>query len=129
MDTLATLSQTPYISLRTYRKNGTPVDTPVWCAAHENALYVFSADDAGKVKRLRNSTRAQIARCDVRGKLLGPWHDAVATIIDDQTDIQASLMALHKKYGWQMWVLDMGAKLTGKYHKRAYLRTEIKIGS
>ena len=54
------------------------------------------------------------------------WHDAVATIIDDQTDIQASLMALHKKYGWQMWVLDMGAKLTGKYHKRAYLRTEIK---
>ena len=126
MDTLTILSQTPYVSLRTYRKNGTPLDAPVWCVAHNNSLYVFSAGDAGKVKRLRNSSKAQIAQCNMRGKISGPWHDTVTTITDGQTDIQSILKAFYKKYRWQMWVLDFCAKLTGKFPKRAYLRTKIK---
>ena len=126
MDSLETFSHAPYVSLRTYRKSGASVDTPVWCAAHNDALYVFSAGNAGKVKRLRNSSQAQLAVCDVRGNLLGDWQDASGSVITDESTIQLSLQALRKKYGWQMRIADVGSKLTGKFDKRAYLRVELK---
>ena len=47
MDTLATLSQTPYVNLGTYHKDETLVDKPVWSAAHVNALYFISAGCTG----------------------------------------------------------------------------------
>lgn len=116
------LEQARYVSLITYRKSGKEVATPVWAARKNGAYYVFSAASAGKVKRLRNSDRAKIARCDVRGKLLGDWHEAKAVILNDQADIEQALQALHEKYGIQMWLSDAGAKLTGRYKRRAYLR-------
>ena len=78
MDPQSELAGAPYVSLSTYRKTGAPVDTPVWCAADGDDFFVFSAGNAGKVKRLRNSPRARLAVCDVRGGLLGDWHDAEA---------------------------------------------------
>ena len=47
METLATLSQTPYVNLGTYHKDETLVDKPVWSAAHDNTLYIISAGFTG----------------------------------------------------------------------------------
>ncbi|MEM7099725.1 MAG: PPOX class F420-dependent oxidoreductase [Pseudomonadota bacterium] len=115
------LHEAPYISLGTFRKSGVMVATPVWAAPVNEGLMVFSAGHAGKVKRLRNSPKAQIAVCDVRGKLLGEWQTAQAFIVEDEESIAAGLQSLRSKYGWQMWLADTGAKLTGKYHKRTYI--------
>ena len=122
MNAMRALQSAAYVSLRTYRKSGATVDTPVWCAASDDALYVFSAGNAGKVKRLRNSNKAQLAVCDVRGKLLGEWVDAQAEVVTDSASIATALAALRTKYGWQMRLADLGAKLTGKFNKRAYIR-------
>ena len=119
------LARAPYVSLSTYRRDGQPVDTPVWCAASGDDFFVFSSGNAGKVKRLRNSSRARMAVCDVRGKLLGDWHDAEAEIITEPEEVDRALDALQYKYGWQMWLADTGAKLTGKFHKRAYIRIRL----
>ena len=121
MEDFTTLSKAPYVSLRTFRKSGAVVDTPVWCAPHDNALFVFSAGHAGKVKRLLNNPRAELARCDVRGKILSDWVPAHATVISDSREIPRMLSALRTKYGWQMLIADLGAKLTGKMTKRAYI--------
>ena len=83
-----------YISLRTFRRSGSTVDTPVWCAPVGNNLVVFSAGRAGKVKRLRNSSQAQIAPCNARGKLLGDWTDARAELFTESTGVAAALTAL-----------------------------------
>ena len=115
------LAKAPYVSLATYRKSGAEVATPVWCAPGEGGLYVFSAADAGKVKRLRVGDRARLAVCDVRGRLLGDWHDAKAELISEPAKIDLALTALRRKYGWQMWLADTGAKLTGRFHRRAYI--------
>ena len=119
-----TLDTARYLSLETFRKSGAGVATPVWFAPHRKALYVFSAGDAGKVKRLRNSPRARVAPCDVRGKILGDWVDAQAFLVDDPTEINAAHQALIERYGWQMRLLDCGAKIGGRYHKRAFIRIE-----
>jgi hypothetical protein len=111
-----------YLSLATFRRDGREVATPIWFAADDGALVAFTAGDSGKVKRLRNSARARFAACDARGRVHGPWHDARAEIVTDTTAIGRALAALHSKYGWQMWLADVGSRLTGRYEKRAYLK-------
>lgn len=122
---MATFEQEPYISLKTFRRDGRAVATPVWSAPANGHLYVFSAGDAGKVKRLRNNMVVEIAPCDMRGKLLGPWTEGTAVCFDDPAEIDVALTALRKKYGWQMRLADWGAKLTGRFNRRAYIRISL----
>jgi hypothetical protein len=119
-----TLDTSNYLSLETFRKTGVGVATPVWFAPLDGKLYVFSAGDAGKVKRLRNSSKARVAPCDVRGKVLGEWQDAQAFLVDDPAEVKTAHAALVARYGWQMRLLDCGAKLAGRYDKRAFIRIE-----
>ena len=121
----SSLDDARYFNLATFRKNGSAVETPVWFAPSKDdapgVYYVFSAGDAGKVKRLRRDQTARVAACDVRGKLQGDWLQARAELIDG-ADADAALAALRRKYGWQMALADVLARLTGRFHRRAYIR-------
>lgn len=119
------LEQSRYVSLATFRRSGVAVATPVWAACDGDSYFVFSAGDAGKIKRLRNARQARMAKCDARGKLLGDWHDAQAQILLDDEQIQRALMALRKKYGIQMWIADVAAKVLGRFDKRAYIALQL----
>ena len=94
--TAAELDRHRYVSLATFRRNGAEVATPVWFAAVADKLYVVSAGDAGKVKRLRHSPRARVAPCDARGGVHGEWHDATAQLISDPGLIERSRAALRR---------------------------------
>ena len=118
---METLREARYLSLATFRRDGRAVETPVWFAEHDVKLYVFSAGDAGKVKRLRNSARARVAACDVRGRLRGDWEDATASIVEDPKTIETAYGALREKYGLQMWLTNFFSRLTGRIGKRAIL--------
>jgi uncharacterized protein len=65
-----------YISLATFRKNGTPVYTPVWFGEENGRLYVMTAAKTGKAKRLRNNLDVRIAPSTIRGKVTGPEFSA-----------------------------------------------------
>jgi PPOX class probable F420-dependent enzyme len=119
------IGKAAYVSLATFRRSGVVVRTPVWIAPSDDGLYVFSAGNAGKVKRLGNSSQAELAVCDVRGKVLGEWYPANARVVTDRVEIEQALLALRRKYGVQMWLADAGSRLTGKFDKRAYIRVEL----
>jgi PPOX class probable F420-dependent enzyme len=114
-----------YLSLATFRRDGAEVATPVWFAASANRLYVFTAGDSGKVKRLRHSSRARVAPCDARGQVRGVWREATARLVDDERSIRQARAALHAKYGWQLVLLDFGARLTGRIQRRAWIEIEV----
>ena len=103
-----------YLNLSTLRKSGERVNTPVWFAALSGKLYVFTAGNSGKVKRIRNFPEVRIAPCDLRGNLYGEWVAARARIVVDERQQGPAYAALRAKYGWLMWLTDMGARLTGK---------------
>jgi len=50
-----------YLSLGTFRRDGTLVPTPVWFAADGEHLWAFTLRETGKVKRQRNSSRSRVA--------------------------------------------------------------------
>ncbi len=84
--------------LVTYRRDGTPVPTPVWAARGGAHLYVRSERDAGKLKRLRNDSRLLVAPCTVRGKPLGAPFEARARMLAPAEELVAE-RALVARYG------------------------------
>lgn len=118
------LLQTPYLNLATFRLNGVAVETPVWFAHDGKQLFVLSAGNAGKVKRLRNSPRARVAHCTYKGSLLGSWHEAEARLLSP-AEVPATHELFVQKYGWQMRSFDFFSRLGGRYHKRTYLQIRV----
>jgi PPOX class probable F420-dependent enzyme len=85
--------------LVTYRRDGTPVPTPVWAAVGEQGcLYVRSERASGKVKRLRNDARLLVAPCTVRGVPLGAPLEAGARVLAPEEE-PAAEQALADRYG------------------------------
>lgn len=116
-----------YVSLATYRRNGTEVKTPVWIAEVARRYYIFSAGDAGKVKRIRVTSRVRLAACDVRGNVQSAWMEARAQIILDSELIAQVRKALRSKYGLLMRLLDFMATLSGRIHRRAYIEIDFPV--
>nr|WP_202462392.1 PPOX class F420-dependent oxidoreductase [Streptomyces sp. SID8374] len=118
--TLQDFARSEYVSLTTYRKDGTPVATPVWAAAEGEVLYVWTRSDSWKVKRLRNNTDVVITVCDVRGKIAegAPSAEGTARLLDaDETRQVRKLLA--RKYTWKFWLVDWPATIA-RFGKRPH---------
>ncbi|HEY3507180.1 MAG TPA: PPOX class F420-dependent oxidoreductase [Actinocatenispora sp.] len=98
MTSLGELGHSQYVLVTTYRRDGTPVPTPVWCAPDGDALVIWTPGDAGKVKRLRNDPRADLAPCTVRGVPTGPAVAARAEVLDDAGSDRVREL-LRREYG------------------------------
>jgi len=120
------LDNAEYINLESFKKSGDGVKTPVWCAPLEGKLVVFSEGQAFKVKRIRNNSKVRVAQCDVRGKLLGGWHEGSARVVEPDASFERrAYAALTQKYGWKMRILDFFSSLAGKKNKRALIEISL----
>lgn len=66
-----------YMSLTTYRRDGTPVSTAVWFAEEDGRLFVVTPAESYKAKRLRRNPAAMVAPCTARGR---PTGDAIPAL-------------------------------------------------
>ncbi len=117
-----------YVNLSTQKKDGSFVNTPVWFAqdGDKNDFYIFSAGEAGKVKRIRNFSSVKVAICDVKGNLQGEWISAQAELIDEEEFKIRAYKHLNQKYGLTIKVFDFFSKLFGKYKKRQVIKFKIQ---
>ena len=115
-----------YVSLATYRRSGEAVLTPVWLARHDHRFYLFSASGAGKIKRIRANPGVRLAACTSTGEVTSDWLEAEARVFGDAHLVEAALLELRKKYGWQMIVTTFFSKLFGRYNNRAYIEIRIR---
>ena len=52
-----------YLNLETFRKNGESMKTPVWFVQDGETIYVQTAANSGKVKRIRNNGNFLFVTC------------------------------------------------------------------
>jgi PPOX class probable F420-dependent enzyme len=121
VSTSTPLDDAPYISLGTYRKDGSVVDTPVWVAPLDGKLVVFTLRETHKVKRVQANPAARAAKCDVRGNVLGEWHKGECRVVADPDHEKRAYAALRKKYGLMMRLGDVMSTLTGRIKRRVVL--------
>ena len=116
------LENESYISLKTYRKNGEGVATPVWFAENDGKLYIITVHTTGKVKRIRNNPQVEVAACDGRGQLKdgAEYVTAQATILPETQNSYADGILL-KKYG----LLKRFFAFLGKLRGAKYVYLEI----
>jgi len=64
------LSDEKYILLTTFRRDGTPVATPVWVVKLDDERVGFwTSSGSGKAKRLAHTERVTVTPCDARGRV------------------------------------------------------------
>ncbi|MCX4514567.1 PPOX class F420-dependent oxidoreductase [Streptomyces sp. NBC_01619] len=107
---LQELDRAKYISLTTFRKDGTGVATPVWFAVQGGEVYVWTRSDSWKVKRLRRDGRVTVTACDVRGRVEegADVVEGTARLLDG-AELKKVRGLLARKYTWQFWLVDVPA--------------------
>jgi PPOX class probable F420-dependent enzyme len=120
------LDRVPYISLRSYKRDGGAVDTPVWTAPLDGKLYVFTLREAFKIKRIARNPKVQVAKCDVRGKVLGPWQDGECREVPAGSDVERrAYAAFVDKYGLTMRIGNFLSSMSGRMKRRVMLEIEL----
>jgi len=104
-DRLSLFIDQKYINLETYKKDGTPVRTPVWFMIDSDIIYVITREKTGKVKRLRNNQDVRIVPCSFKGEPKNEWIKGKAEMITGE-EADKAIKLRKKKYG-------MFARLTG----------------
>ncbi len=121
---LKDFSDVEYINLITYKKDKTPITTPVWVADFSNSLVVTTSLNAGKVKRVRNNGKATIYTTNQNGtKQLSESLDLEATLIEDEELKKKAADIIRKKYGMMSKMI-----MKGPDEKRAIIRLKEKGG-
>ena len=73
-----------YLSLTSFRRDGTGVATPVWFVAENGRLLVMTDAGSYKVKRIRRNAAVTIAPCTATGRLRGEPIDARARVLPER---------------------------------------------
>lgn len=112
-----------YLSLETFRKNGTSVKTPVWFSLDNGKFYITTELNSWKAKRIQNNNHVRIAPCTNQGNIIGVWVDAQAHVIQEIMNGQKANKLLAKKYGLLKSIFDWIGLMFKR--ERAFLEIEI----
>jgi PPOX class probable F420-dependent enzyme len=109
------ISEARCISLETYRKNGTPVRTPVWLVVEGGKVSIRTDPGSGKAKRIRRNPHVRFAPCDMRGNVKGDWAEGEASFVEGEEE-EKVLNLIKKRYGLSGALIGLGQRLrSSKY--------------
>jgi PPOX class probable F420-dependent enzyme len=89
-----------YLELTTFRRDGSPVATPVWFEVDGADILALTSPTSGKVRRIAHDPRVRFAACSARGKVRGETFDGIASVAPEDVDEVKRLMA--RKYRFDL---------------------------
>jgi uncharacterized protein len=110
------LDQARYISLTTFKKDGSPVSSPVWITGHDGTYVFTTGDKAWKTKRLLRNPSVEVRACSVRGRVMPQATRYVGTgsVESSAAAVAEAERALASKYGWQFKATKLADRLSGR---------------
>jgi PPOX class probable F420-dependent enzyme len=106
-----------YLSLTSFRRDGTGVATPVWFVEADGRLLVETDAGSCKVRRIRRDPRVTIAPCTATGRLWGTPVPAWAELLPDAEVARVDrLMA--SKYRIDLLFIKPIRKMQAALHRR-----------
>ena len=121
------LNEARYARLRSFRGDGTPVDTPVWFALDGRQL-LFRTKIGPKTRRLVARREVELVACDYRGRVRrGATTTAGYATILSGAEAERANHALRQRYGWQ-WNIVPLIKVPGvtNVHRDLCLREKLR---
>ena len=109
------LGDEKYILLTTFRRDGTPVATPVWVVALGDQTFGFwTSSGSGKAKRLGHTPRVTVQPCDARGRVRSGTMaiEATARVVSG-SEVEAIRARVIAKYGFMTKITKALGTLAG----------------
>jgi len=119
---LAPFTQQGTVLLTTFRRDGTPIGTPVNIAVEGDHAYVRTWDTAWKLRRMRNNPNVQVAPSTLRGTPTGPAIHAQARILDGAEARHAAELLAHKHPFLHGFLVPLVHRLRGNTTMHVELR-------
>ena len=98
-DKLEQFSKQKYINLETYKRDNTPVKTPVWFVIDKGMVYIITRESTGKVKRLKNNQNVRVVPCSFKGEIKNEWVNGKAQMVTG-SEADNIIKLRKKKYGF-----------------------------
>ena len=90
-----------YLSIMSYRRDGTGVATPVWFVDEGDRLLAMTSDGSGKLKRIRRNPAVGIAACSARGRLRSVPVPAQVEVLPSQ-EVERFERMMGRKYRFDL---------------------------
>jgi PPOX class probable F420-dependent enzyme len=107
------------VRLTTYKRDGTPVGTPVNLAVDGDRAYFRTYEETWKFKRLARNQEVDVAPSTIRGRPTGPATRAHARLLDGAEDSRASRLIDAKHRVFQGLLVHLIHRLA-RYHTRHF---------
>lgn len=101
------VGEAKFVSLVTYKRDGTPVATPMWIAPDGADLVAWTPADAWKVKRARRDPRVVLIRSNRTGKVDPLESELRGTAVVEETADSVSRVEglMRRKYGLEFIII------------------------
>ena len=107
-----------YLSVTSFKRDGTEVATPVWFVSDGRRLFAFTDVHSAKIKRIRRNPHVLVASCRPDGKLRRDRVAAHAEVLTGSADLECVrelLVARYKvSYRVVMLLYRLGRRIRGK---------------
>lgn len=117
---LMNLGDEKYMLLTTYKKDQTPVPTPVWLVpVTETSVGFWTSSGSGKAKRLARTSKVSVQACDARGRVTPgstPMEAVARTASSDE--FEAIKKKVKKKYGFMVQMSSFLNTVGGTIRRR-----------
>ena len=87
-----------FLSVTSFKRDGTGVATPVWFVSDGSRLYAFTDLHSPKVRRIRRNPEVLVASCRPSGKLRRDPISARAEVLTATADLERVNRLLHERY-------------------------------
>jgi uncharacterized protein len=118
-ESLDALRHTKTVLLTTYKRDGTPVATPVSIAFDGDRAVFRSYDKAWKTKRLRRNPNVEVAPSNMRGAPTGPGISAQARLLTGD-EARRAAKALARRHRFLQALLVPAAHRLMRYRTMHY---------
>jgi uncharacterized protein len=117
--TMEQIDRARYILLTTFKRDGTPVSSPVWITGSAGTYEFTTGEKAWKARRLRADARVHVQACNLRGRPLPESDEYTGTgeVLVDPTDVAQTERALTAKYGWQFRATKVSDRLHSMFSR------------
>jgi uncharacterized protein len=122
----ATIFPGRYLSLTSYRRDGTAVATPVWFVQDGGLLLIQTGADSGKVKRIRRHPPVTVAVCSATGRLKGAPVAAQAWLLPDDETARVERLLAHK-YRFDLLIIKPLRRLQMALHPARAAEKQVAI--
>jgi PPOX class probable F420-dependent enzyme len=118
-DPTTTLAGQRFVSLTTFKRDGSGVSAPMWIGRNGADLFVWTPADSWKVKRVRNNPRVLLAPSNRFGKVRDGVLpvEGTAQLVADPATVDRLQGEIRRKYGFEYYLVTLIERVAARGSK------------